>query len=229
MEEMKRIIARNISTLRKRNGMTQLDLAEKLNYSDKAISKWERGDSIPDVTVLKTIADLFGVTVDYLITAEHQEPISITDTEDALSEGKHSRPFRVHAVITGMSVMLVWLIATFLFFVFAYALPDSLFGQLMPFVWAIPVTAVVWLVLNSIWFNRRRNYLIISLLMWSVLLALYLTLLVCGKNLWLIFLLGIPGQAIIFLWSGMWVDVKKKLEVSSSAKRDRESLQQPPK
>ncbi len=213
MEDMKRTVAHNISTLRKHHGMTQLDLAEKLNYSDKAVSKWERGDSLPDILVLKNIADLFGVTVDYLITAEHDTPPPPADQGDGQpSAPRHRFPFRVHAVITGLSVLLVWLIATFLFFIFAYALPDSLFGQLMPFVWAIPVSAIVWLVMNSIWFNRRRNYLIISLLMWSVLLGIYLTVLAFGVNLWLIFVLGIPGQAIIFMWSGMWTGAKKKLE-----------------
>ncbi len=221
MEDMKRIIARNISTLRKHHGMTQLDLAEKLNYSDKAVSKWERGDSIPDILVLKNLADLFGVTVDYLITAEHTQPLPSTPDEKEQAS-THRFPFRVHAVITGLSILLVWLIATFLFFIFAYALPDSLFGQLMPFVWALPVSAIVWLVMNCIWFNRRRNYLIISLLMWSALLAIYLTVLAFGVNLWLIFVLGIPGQAIIFMWSGMWVDVKKKLESASATKGDRE-------
>ena len=213
---MKRVIARNISTLRKQHGMTQLELAEKLNYSDKAISKWERGDSIPDITVLKTIADLFGVTVDYLITAEHPQALTPSLHLDEEQNNGHRFPFRVHAVITGLSILLVWLIATFLFFIFAYALPESLFGQLLPFVWAIPITAIVWLVMNSIWFNRRRNYLIISMLMWSALLGVYLTVLSFGVNLWLIFVLGIPGQAIIFMWSGMWVDVKKKLENAST-------------
>ena len=61
MEELREIIAKNISDLRKKSGLTQIELAEKLNYSDKAVSKWERGDSVPDVGVLKQIADLFGV------------------------------------------------------------------------------------------------------------------------------------------------------------------------
>ena len=214
MEDMKQTVARNISTLRKHHGMTQLDLAEKLNYSDKAVSKWERGDSLPDVLVLKNIADLFGVTVDYLITSEHPTPLpTLSDGDEPISQRrKHKFPFRVHAVITGMSVLLVWLIATLLVFIFWYTPMSSLAGKLIPFVYAVPVSAVVWLVLNSIWFNRRRNYLIISLLMWSVLASVYLTVLVFGANLWLIYALGIPGQAIIFMWSGMWAGAKKKLE-----------------
>ena len=71
MDDIKMIIAKNIIDLRKRDGITQAELAQRLNYSDKAVSKWERGESVPDITVLKTIADIFSVKVDYLITAEH--------------------------------------------------------------------------------------------------------------------------------------------------------------
>ncbi|MDD6251820.1 MAG: helix-turn-helix transcriptional regulator, partial [Oscillospiraceae bacterium] len=67
MENIKAIVAKNITQLRLAKGMTQLELAEILNYSDKAVSKWERGDSIPDITVLTKIADMFGVTLDYLV------------------------------------------------------------------------------------------------------------------------------------------------------------------
>ncbi len=196
---MKVIIAKNIAELRKKQGITQLELAEKLNYSDKAVSKWERGESLPDITVIKTIADLFGVTVDYLITAEH-EPPSVEAQEEAAPEKKRVS-FRTAAAITGMSLLLVWLIATYLFFTLWYTLSDPRWAYL-PFIYAVPVTALVWLVLNSIWFNRRRNYLIISLLMWSALLAVWLTILPV-LNLWLIFLLGVPGEAIILVWSRM--------------------------
>lgn len=73
MQELKFIIAKNIQTLRQAKGMTQVELAEKLNYSDKSVSKWERGESLPDITVLKGIADLFEVSLDYLVEAEHGE------------------------------------------------------------------------------------------------------------------------------------------------------------
>ena len=73
VEDIKSNIAKNISELRQTKSMTQLELAEQLNNSDKAGAKCERGDSVPDVTVLKRIADLFGVTLDYLVTAEHEK------------------------------------------------------------------------------------------------------------------------------------------------------------
>ncbi len=217
MEDMRLIIAKNLVDLRKRQGMTQLELAERLNYSDKAVSKWERGESLPDITVIKAIADLFGVTVDYLITEEHEAP-----PPAAIEPAPKKRvSFRTAAAITGMSILLVCLIATFLFFILCYAIPEAhVLYRLMPFIYGLPAAAIVWLVMNSIWFNRRRNYLIISLLMWSTLLAIWLTVLPC-LNLWLIFILGIPGEAIILMWSGM--KFKRKVHTDDPANTHTES------
>lgn len=199
MEDIRAIIARNLTDLRKKHGMTQLDLAERLNYSDKAVSKWERGESVPDIAVLKNIADLFDVTVDYLITAEHPEPTP-SPAETAVVRPKRS--LRNRGFITGMCIVLVWLIATLLFVILDSALATP-YGALMPFIFAIPVSMIVWLILNSIWFNRRRNFLIISLLMWTILLAVYLCILLGGGNFLMLFFLGIPGQVIILMWSGI--------------------------
>ena len=58
MEELKDIIAHNLVAYRKAAGLTQAEIADKLNYSDKAVSKWERGEGMPDVAVLKTLADI---------------------------------------------------------------------------------------------------------------------------------------------------------------------------
>lgn len=194
MEDIKLIIAKNIIELRKRDGITQAELAEKLSYTDKAVSKWERGASVPDIAVLKDIADLFGVTIDYLVTEEH-EAAPQKPAETNISK------LRNHGFITGMSILLVWLVATI-----AFVIIDSVNKEInlhwLAFLYAVPVSMIVWLVMNSIWFNARRNFAIISCLMWSVLIALHITLLAAvGLNLWLVYILGIPGQAIIFMWS----------------------------
>ena len=73
MDDLKLIVAANITDLRKKNNITQAELAQRLNYTDKAVSKWERGESLPDVAVLKQIADIFSVKIDYLVTAEHPD------------------------------------------------------------------------------------------------------------------------------------------------------------
>lgn len=200
-DSLKSIIAANISDLRKKSGMTQQDLAAKLNYTDKAISKWERGESIPDVLVLKQIADMHGVTVDYLLTDVHEEQKPIAEEAPVEEALKKRQSLRTRGFVTGMSVLLVWIAALVLFIVFDTASLDYRSNWVV-FACAVPASFIVWLVMNSIWFNRRRNYLIISLLMWSVLALIYIPILLfANRNLWLIFLLGIPGQAIIIMWS----------------------------
>ncbi len=202
MDKLKQIIAKNIADLRISYKMTQLDLAEKLNYSDKAISKWERGESIPDILVLKKIADLFEVSLDYLVEAEH--PVK------PVSSVKRIARFQNHAFITGISILLVWLISTFIFVIIDLAADTN--KHWLSFVFAIPVSMIVWLVFNSIWFNNRRNFLIISLLMWSVLIAFFISFWAFGNPIWQIFILGVPGQVIILLWSR--IKVPNKIEDS---------------
>ena len=199
IEQLKSIIAGNIADLRRAHKMTQLDLAEKLNYTDKAISKWERGESIPDVLVLKSIADLFGVTVDYLLEEVHVEPVQ-ENTLDAEEEKRH-HSIRARGFVTGMSVLLVWLVATVVFVIFDMV-PEGVTAHWIIFVYAGPASMILWLVMNSIWFNRRWNYPIISLLMWAVLASVYISVWQFAMyNAWFIFMLGIPGQAIIVMWS----------------------------
>lgn len=194
-EELKRTVASNLVALRKKSGMTQLDLAEALNYTDKAVSKWERAESLPDVVILKRIADLFGVTVDYLLSNEHPAELA-----DAPLPPAHR--FRNHTVITGISVALVWLVATLVFSTGGSVLGGNPANFWLVFLYAVPVSCIVWLVFNTIWFNRKRNYLIVSLLMWSALAAIHISFLVAGNpSVWMIYLLGVPGQAIILIWS----------------------------
>ena len=197
LQELKDVISENIINLRRSRNMTQAELAKILNYTDKAVSKWERKESLPDISVLKSIADFFGVTIDYLITADHEDEIS--NNENPIAEDKKI-VIKNLGFITGMCILLVWLIASFAFVtlgLIGYNKPISW----LSFVYAIPISMIVWLILNSIWFNSRRNFLIVSLLMWSVLLSAFLSILTVGWNALLIFILGIPGQAIIILWS----------------------------
>ena len=203
-ESLRSVIAMNLSELRKGRGMTQQDLAEKLNYTDKAISKWERAESVPDILVLKQIADMFGVTVDYLLCETHDEILTPNEEEEKKAHAeavKHQQSIRARGFVTGMSVLLVWMAALVLFIVFDTVSANPLF-QWFVFACAICASLILWLVMNSIWFNRRRNYLIISLLMWSFLILLFMTVwFLADRLLWLMFILGIPGQAIIIMWS----------------------------
>lgn len=180
--------------------MTQIELADKLNYSDKAVSKWERGESVPDIGVLKNLADMFGVTVDYLITAEHDESEEQYGIDVTAIEDKKRRRNRIHGMIMGMSILLVWLIAAVIFIPIDITTSGTIAHWLV-FAYAIPTSMLIWLIFNSIWFNRRRNYLIISLMVWTLIMAIHLSALLSEYNIWQLYLLGIPGQLIIILWS----------------------------
>lgn len=197
MKDIKPIIAKNIASLRQTAGMTQLEFSEKLNYSDKAVSKWERGESIPDVSTLLQIAELFGVTLNYLVEEVHPLP----PTADSATSKKANKK-RNRIVISGIAILFVWLLATLCFVLLNISIGSVGFHWLA-FVCAVPVSILLWLIFNCLWFDRHRNYLIISFLMWSVLGTLYMICLPFHYNLWSIFLIGAPAQAVILVWSRM--------------------------
>lgn len=198
MEDIRHIVAKNIAELRLLNNMTQMELAEKLNYSDKTISKWERADSSPDISVLVEIADLFGVTLDYLVTAEHTEKATASEREQRKRTKENSRYNR--RVIAYISESVGWFIAVLAYIITTLILRRTTF-QWLYFVYALPVTMIVKLVFNSVWFNTRHNYFIISALVWSLLSAIHISFLYFGVDVSLIYLLGVAGQVVIVLWS----------------------------
>ena len=183
MEESKKIVADNIIRLRTSLGLTQAQLGEELNYSDKSVSKWERAESVPDVFVLKHIADMAGVTVDYLLAPHDADEVIETDKE---GERRYSRRFISLTVLAG-----IWALAVLVFVVLWL---DGIISWIV-FVCAVPVSLITMLVLNSIWGNRRNNLYIISLLVWSIICLVYLSAL--EQNWWQLFLIGVPAQIII--------------------------------
>ena len=192
MNDIKSIVAKNISELRQSNNMTQLELAEKINYSDKAISKWERAESSPDISVLVDIAAVFGVTVDYLVKADHTEtPVK----ESEVTKRQYNRKPIAYIAESG-----AWLVAIVAFIITTLIVKGMTF-QFLYFVYALPIVLIVKLVFNSIWFNPRNNYYIISVMMWSILAAVHITFLYFGVDVALIYLLGVAGQIVIILWS----------------------------
>lgn len=200
MQDLKFIIAKNIQKLRQEKGMTQLELAEKINYSDKSVSKWERGESLPDIVVLKAVADLFEVTLDYLAEEEH-------DGKPVTKEMVDKNYRRNCCIITGTSIFIVVLIATLIFGILSIFFPKTGYPWLC-YAYAVPAALIVWLVFNSIWFNPRRNFTIVSLLVWSLLLALYLTFLTMGYHILPILLVGVPAQLVIWMWSKLKNKIK---------------------
>lgn len=207
---LKRRIGTNIAFYRKQSGMTQASLAEKLNYSDKAVSKWERGESVPDVLTLMQIGLLFDVTVnDFLIDPEAlpDNPTTLELAMSQVSERALKRKANKN-VILALSSTLVWFVALLLFVVISsFGIPNSW----VSFFYAVPANAIVLLSLRSAWHDFRWNKALISLIVWGSLASIYASVLVfLHFNAWKVFLLGVPGQIAIFLWFRMFHPAKRK-------------------
>lgn len=198
-EKLKTQLGANIVSYRKQQGWTQAQLAEKLNYSDKAVSKWERGESIPDVPTLVQIAELFGVTVNEMLVDPNALPEETGKVEQVMGKAVEKALKRKanKRSILGLSSLLVWFVALLVFVVVSSLdIPKSWIA----FFYAIPVDAIVRLSLRSAWHDFRWNKTLISVIVWGGLLSIYMSLLLfCGLNIWKLFLLGIPGQVAVFL------------------------------
>ena len=210
-EKLKKQIGTNIATYRKRSGMTQAGLAEKLNYSDKAVSKWERGESVPDVLILCQLAEVFQITVNELVEDPDALPENSGSTMERVMGKAVEKALKRKAdkrIILGLSTVLVWFVALFFFVVLSSLdIPKTW----LAFIFAIPTNAIVLLSLRSAWHDFRWNQILISTIVWGSLLSIYMALLVIfGLNNWKIFLLGIPGQIAVFLWFRLYRKIPKE-------------------
>lgn len=202
MNDIKDIFAKNLSELRQASGMTQLELGERLNYSDKTVSKWERGESIPDAGILKQIADVFGVTVDYLLDPEHAAgaaPAAVLEENDTV--------FRRHMTIRRIVLAGVWLLS-FVIIVLCWIVTRKFFWLIL--IWTLPVSFLLSIIFTSLWSRNkgRDNYIFISLFIFSILLAIYLSAL--KANLWMLFLIMIPVEVLMYFCFKLYFDKKKR-------------------
>ena len=214
-EELKITVGSNLSRLRKECGLTQAELAERINYSDKAVSKWERGESLPDVLTLLSLARELGTDLNTLTgcapVAEQPAPVQPAQVPEPLPrKEKSERPSRYRAdkrVILKLSSILVWVVALFLYMVLDEFGIQNLW---LLFVVAVPANAIVLLSLRSAWKLYGMNRILISVIMWGFLLVIYLLLLLTAKvNVWKILPMGLLGQAAIILWFKMFRPVKE--------------------
>ncbi|MBR3863839.1 MAG: helix-turn-helix transcriptional regulator [Clostridia bacterium] len=204
--ELKEIVATNLVKLRKNAGFTQIELAEKLNYSDKAVSKWERGESLPDLETLKRIADLYHVSLDSLVN----EKINIIKQiqKNNLIGGQKF-------LISVLSVILVWIIATIVFTILYWCGVGA--DATYSFIVALPVTFIVILVFNSVWGKLWGNFISTSALLWTIALCVYLPINTAAD--YLCFIIPIPVQIGLFIFYGL-----KHLNNSVKSKRQKEIL-----
>lgn len=188
-ENLKQVIANNLVYLRKKNNFTQLELAEKLEYSDKSISKWEHGETLPDIEVLHKLANLYNVTLDYLVSSKPNE-----EREKLFTKKNQNKQNKI--IITLLAISFVWLLATIIF-VYTTIKDDEKFWQI--YLWAIPVSFFILMYFNKIWGKRLFSFYIMSGLTWSLLTCFYIQFL--SYNMFPLFLIGIPIQIAIILWS----------------------------
>ena len=208
-EELKLIVGANLARLRRDRGLTQAELAERINYSDKAVSKWERGESLPDVLTLLGLAKELGTDLNTLtgcapeIRTEAEPPAQPIAEAPAPERKPRRRRYRADkGVILHLSSVLVWIVALFLYMVLDAFGVKNLW---LLFVLAVPANAIVLLSLRSAWRMYGWNRVLISVIMWGALAVIYLLLLLgFGVNVWRILLMGVLGQAAILLWFHMF-------------------------
>lgn len=209
LKEFKEVVAQNIYYLRTKNHLTQYELGEKLNYSDKAISKWERAEGMPDAYIISKMSELFGVTVDYMLTP-HSE-------QDKKVETKPIK--KVKRIVSNIVSAGILFIALFIFSIVAMVSDyKEFFWQI--FIYAIPVVVVYRIIFNSVWFRAKNVFLLTSILLWSLIASIYVA--IANWSLWIIFIIGLPLQVIVFLAFRIKITVR----FSKKPKRQKETTEQ---
>ena len=188
-QEFRELVAEKIAYYRKSEGITQSELAELLNYSDKSVSKWERGEGIPDAYVLYQLAEHFGITVNDLTTPS--KPV-------AIGKRKNRKNF-----ITVLSVGICWLSAGMIFFLLQM-LPWDIPKTWLIFIYALIPTFIVLTVFSCIWYKLIHRALSVSGIIWSVFLSLVLTFygvqfIDGSKMLYFLIPCGV-FQAMVIIW-----------------------------
>ena len=208
-EKLRVQLGANIASYRKRARMTQVALAEKINFSDKAVSKWERGESIPDLPTIVQLAEVFEVTVNDLLIDPNALPENTGKVVQIMSKAVEKtlkRKANKRAII-GLSSILVWFVALLAYVMFSSL---NMENSWLAFFYAFPVNCIVTLSLRSAWRDFRWNQTLVSGIVWGVLVSIYVTLLVLwGWNIWKLLLLGVPGQLAIFFWFRLFRGVKE--------------------
>ncbi|MDE6946996.1 MAG: helix-turn-helix domain-containing protein [Anaeroplasmataceae bacterium] len=192
MEDIKKIIGKNLSLLRKRKKYTQADLADILKYSDKAISKWEKGESLPSIDTLYQLCNLYGVTLDFLVhEGEYDEKKEFVMRDN-------SKVNKI--IITLLSISLVWFLIIILY-IYPYVIMSLNLWIL--FIWGLPFSFLLCLIFNSIWGKKKYKFTILTFFIWTLLTSFFLQFIFLNQSyqVWAIFLLGIPAQIAIILWS----------------------------
>lgn len=208
-ENVKEIFAQRLSALRREKGITQLTLADDLNYSDKAVSKWERAESVPDACTLVKLAEYFGVSIDYLLGGE------LADNSPCDNKAKKTREENIklkevlHTFIPLLSVVLVFVIASVVFFVFK-SLDIWRGSQQLAFLYAFAGSAVVLVVFSHLWGGIIHRVTSVSLLIWLLGFSAYFTVNITEFKF--IFIPCAAAQVACFLAYWFFYKIKKSIK-----------------
>lgn len=203
MNNVKDTIAKNLIELRKSKKLTQQALADKLGYSDKAVSRWEHGETLPDIETLCKICDIYGVRFEYLLEEDDPE-----EKKKLYAKRKESRLARV--MITLIALCTVWLLASAI-----YTYSQGIDRFWMIFFWALPFSSLVLSVCNKMWGNRIFGAFISSFTNWTLMLSIFLQFI--ERKMWMFFIIGIPIQLIIIFIAIL--NKNKKHRYGSGSKR----------
>ncbi|MCQ2556025.1 MAG: helix-turn-helix domain-containing protein [Clostridia bacterium] len=202
MEGVNKIIGNNLIKLRKQAKLTQMELAEKFNYSDKTISKWETGESLPSIDVLCSVAEFYGVTLNDLASEE-----DITEVKQEKSS--YVKLYHPHLIIALMSVSAVWFVAAITYVLLL------LLGNIeyrLCFLWAIPASLIALLVFNCIWGRAKYLFPILTMLLWTLFICAFFQFAEFNINVWPMWIAAVPLQAGILLWAALLKKPKAKTE-----------------
>lgn len=190
--ELRKLIAKNITLYRKQAGLTQAELAERINYTDKSVSKWERAEGVPDIYVLSKLAEIFDISVSDLLS------------KNLHTVGDRARQFKI--IVSLLSVAIVWLVAVIAYVVVRLLLPDFQ-NAFLAFIYAVPLMGIVLLVFCGVWHFRLGCCISASIIVWGIPLSVHLSYV--AENSWLIYLIGIPLQIMVLLWFLLRIDLRK--------------------
>lgn len=200
--DFRKRVGNNISYYRKARGLTQSALAEKLSYSDKAVSKWERGESVPDIYVIYKMSELFDCSVNDIIGKGGKDDI----TDDKLNEILKKKQFR-QIMITALSVGLVWLVVSVIYFVTdiivngVYGLGQNEFN--IVFLYAVPLSFIVTLIFSKLWGRIWQQAASVSGILWGGVASLAVSFNIfdfAEKSAFKIFIAAAVFQILIVLW-----------------------------
>lgn len=191
MDELKLVVAGNLIKLRQKAGMTQAELGAKINYSDKSVSKWERGEALPDAYVLMRLAEIYGLTVNDLL---HDDSGWQDPAEKEKAAEKAAAPTFSAGMVTLVAIVGIWTMAVIMF-VFCWLALDKVLWLI--FAGAVPISLITLLVLNSVWNKGRHNMIIVMLLVAALVTLVFLFL--RKSNPWQIFLILIPAEILVVL------------------------------